>query len=87
MRRSSPKRSASRRAGWLALTIDSTTKNELGYRLLHTSPVYVEVAGKKVFDVAAGEAMLKQIEVGHAAIQKTGQFSNAKAGQELLAVL
>ena len=30
--------------------------------------------------------MLKQIEVGHAAIQKQGQFSNAKAGQELLAL-
>lgn len=74
-------------SGWFATRIESTTKNELGYQLFaHTSPVYVEVGGKRVFDVEAAEAMLKQIEEGQSAIQKQGVFSDPEAGQKLLAM-
>lgn len=74
-------------SGWFALRIESKTMNELGYQLFaHTSPVYVEVGGKAVFEVTAAEALLKQIEEGQGAIQKQAQFSNPEAGQRLLAL-
>ena len=73
--------------GWFAARVESTTKNELGYQLFaHTSPVYVEVAGKPMFDVVSAEALLKQIEEGQAAIGKQGTFSEPPAGQKLLAL-
>lgn len=74
-------------SGWFAVRIESTTKNELGYKLFaHTSPVYVELGGKSIFDVAAADALLKQIEEGQGAIQKQAQFSDPEAGQRLLAL-
>lgn len=74
-------------SGWFAVRIESKTINELGYQLLaHTSPVYVEVAGKPMFDVAAAEGLLKQIEEGQSAIGKQGFFSDPAAKQQLLAL-
>lgn len=74
-------------SGWFAVRIESTTKNELGYQLFaHTSPVYVEMAGKSVFDVDAAQALLKQVEEGHAAIEKQAKFSEAATGTKLLAL-
>lgn len=71
--------------GWFAVRIASTTMNELGYQLFaHTSPVYVELAGKTIFDADSAQALLKQIEEGQAAIAKQGQFSSPRARQELL---
>jgi hypothetical protein len=73
--------------GWFASRVVSTTKNELGYELFaHTSPVYVEMAGKTIFDVEAAQALLKQIEEGHASIQKQATFSDPAAGRKLLAL-
>ena len=67
--------------GWFAVRIESTTKNELGQVLFaHSSPVYVEFAGKAAFDVEAAEALLKQVEEGQAAIAEQGKFSDPEAG-------
>jgi hypothetical protein len=72
-------------SGWFAVRIESKTINELGYQLFaHTSPVYIEVAGKPIFDVVAAEGLLKQIEEGQAAIGKQGFFSDQTAKQQLL---
>src|SRR5439155_10421459 len=72
-------------AGWFAARILSTTTNELGYQLFaHTSPVYIELAGKTIFDADSAQALLRQIEEGQAAIAKQGQFSSPQARQELL---
>jgi hypothetical protein len=74
-------------SGWFAVRIASTTKNELGYELFaHTSPVYVEVAGRPMFDVDAAHALLQQIESGQAAIEKQGKFSGPAAGTKLFAL-
>lgn len=74
-------------SGWFAVRIDSTTKNELGYQLFaHTSPVYVQLGGKTIFDGAAADALQKQIEEGRAAIEKQALFSNPQAGKKLLAL-
>jgi hypothetical protein len=74
-------------SGWFATRIESATKNELGYQLFaHTSPVYVELAGGKIFDVDAAQALLKQIEDGQAAIQKQGKFSDPETERNLLAL-
>jgi len=71
--------------GWFAVRIVSTTMNELGYQLFaHTSPIYVELAGKTIFDADSAQALLRQIEEGQAAISKQGQFSSPQARQELL---
>jgi hypothetical protein len=73
--------------GWFAARIDSTTKNELDYVLFgHTSPVYVDVAGKRVFDVDAARALLKYVEEGHAAIRAQGRFPSPDAETALLAL-
>src|SRR5262249_50737072 len=45
---------------WFAARIDSTARNELDGRLFaHTSPVYVALAGRRVFDVEAARLMLR----------------------------
>jgi len=50
----------------------------------HTSPIYVELAGKTIFDADSAQALVKQIEEGQAAISKQGQFSSPQARQDLL---
>ncbi len=71
--------------GWFAARIQSTTINELGYQLFaHTSPIYIEFADRNIFDIAASETLLKQIEEGQAAIQKQGKFSSHQAERDLL---
>lgn len=73
--------------GWLALHIESTAKNEFGQPLFaQSSPVYVDVAGKRVFDVAAAEQLLRQIEEGRAAIRARANFSTAGARDNLLSL-
>jgi hypothetical protein len=71
--------------GWLAACIASPTKNELGHQLFaHTSPVYLDYAGKRPFDIQAAEALLKQIEDGHALIAAQAKFSTDAAKAEVL---
>ncbi len=72
---------------WFAVRIDSTTKNELDHVLFaHSSPVYVALAGKGVFDVEAARGLLKQVEEGQAAIRAQGRFSNDQAADKLLSL-
>jgi hypothetical protein len=73
--------------GWFAARIDSATKNEFGHVLYaHTSPVSVEFAGKRVFDVEAARGLLKLVEEGQAEIRKRGRFSSDQARDKLLAL-
>jgi hypothetical protein len=71
--------------GWFAARIDSTIKNELGHVLFaHTSPIYVDYAGKRTFDITSAEALLKQVEDGQALIAGQGKFSTDAAKTQLL---
>jgi hypothetical protein len=73
--------------GWLAIRIAATAKNELGGTLYaHTSPVYVDLAGRRVFDLDAAQALLRQIEEGRAAIQARGRFSSPAAAARMVAL-
>src|SRR5262249_43303648 len=48
---------------WFAARIDSTTKNEFDAALYaHTSPVYVDFDGKRVFDVEVARLLLQRLE-------------------------
>src|SRR5262249_46413442 len=48
---------------WFAVRIDTQKKNELDRRLYaHSSPVYVDLAGKRVFEVESARVLLKQLE-------------------------
>jgi hypothetical protein len=71
--------------GWFAARIDSTAKNELDRPLYaHTSPVYVEYAGKRILDVDAARGLLEQIEEAAAAIQGKGRFTSPQARDGVL---
>lgn len=73
------------KGGWLALRISSDTKNELGQPLFaHTSPVYVDLEGKKCFEVESAKALMRQVEEGIAAIRAEGKFSTPQAQKDLL---
>lgn len=62
---------------WFAVRIDGTTKNELDRPLYaHSSPVYVDIAGRRVFDVEAARGLLTLIEEGQEAIRAQGSFSS-----------
>jgi hypothetical protein len=73
--------------GWCALRIESTTKNELGQTLFaHTSPVYVELEGKRRFDIDAALALLRDIEESQASIRSHATFSSEEARRPVLAL-
>jgi hypothetical protein len=73
--------------GWFALRIDSTTKNELGQPLFaHTSPIYVDYQGRRLFDPEAALALLRQVEEGQAAIREQGAFSSDESRRRILAL-
>jgi hypothetical protein len=72
---------------WFAVRIDSDAKNEFAKTLFaHTSPVYVNVKGRGVFDVVEAIALLKQVEEGQATIRAKGRFSSEDASKKLLAL-
>lgn len=73
--------------GWLAVRIESQTKNELGQPLFaHTSPVYLDMGGRRAFDINAAEALLRQVEEGRAAVHAKGRFSSREAEEKVLAL-
>jgi hypothetical protein len=73
--------------GWFAVRIDSRTTNELGQRLFaHTSPVWVDIGGKRIFDVEAAQALVRQVEEGQAEIRAKGKFSSPQARESILAI-
>lgn len=73
--------------GWLALRINAQTQNELDKQLYaHTSPIYVDVEGRQVFDVESARVLLRQIEEGQSEIRARGKFSNPQALAQVLTV-
>ncbi|HEV3145571.1 MAG TPA: CehA/McbA family metallohydrolase, partial [Gemmataceae bacterium] len=72
---------------WLAVRIESDNKNELGQQLFaHSSPLYVEMAGQRLFDVESARTLLKQMEESRDDIRARGRFSNDSARAKLLGV-
>lgn len=73
--------------GWLAARIRSTHSNELDQQLFaHTSPVYVELAGKRAFDLNAAGDLLRRVEEARGEISQRGRFSSTGARDRLLEV-
>jgi hypothetical protein len=74
-------------SAWFAARIDSITKNELDRQLYaHTSPIYVDVAGKRVFDIEAARALQKQMEDAVSEIRANGKFGDHAARDKILAI-
>lgn len=72
---------------WFALRIDATKQNELERVLYaHSSPVYVNMAGRDVFDLEAANGLLMLVEKGHADIKAKGNFSDDAARGKVLAL-
>jgi hypothetical protein len=72
---------------WFAARIDATTKNELDRQLYaHTSPVYVDFAGKRVFDIEAARALQKLMEEAGTEIRAKGKFGDDAAREQILAI-
>ncbi|MEO2048523.1 MAG: CehA/McbA family metallohydrolase [Pirellulales bacterium] len=64
--------------GWVALRIPPDVgKNEFGQdQFAHTSPVYMEMDGKRIFRVEIAKALIEEIEGNMALINKQGNFAN-----------
>jgi hypothetical protein len=72
---------------WFAVRIDAKSKNELDRPLYaHSSPVYVDLDGKRVFDVESARSLLRQLEEARDTIRKRGQFSTPQARDKVLAL-
>jgi hypothetical protein len=72
---------------WFAARIDSSAKNELDRQLFaHTSPVYVDFAGKRVFDVDAARLTLRRMEEARDEIRSRGKFGDDAARDKILAI-
>jgi hypothetical protein len=72
---------------WFAARVDSTAKNEFDRQLFaHTSPVYVDFAGKRVFDVEAARLMLRRMEEAKEEIRARGKFPDNAARDKILAI-
>jgi len=70
---------------WFAVRIDATSRNELDQKLFaHTAPVYVDLDGKRVFDVESARALLKQLEEAKTDIRAKGRFSSDDARDRVL---
>lgn len=61
--------------------------NELGQALFaHTSPIYVRVGGRDVFDAAIAEELLQSVERNRATIASRAHFADEEERQRVLAV-
>ena len=70
---------------WFAVRIDATSRNELDQKLFaHSAPVYIDLGGKRVFDLESVRALLKQLEEAKADIRAKGRFSNDAARNQVL---
>jgi hypothetical protein len=74
--------------GWYALRIPlEQGKNELDQKLFaHTSPIYVDFQGRRVFDLAAAEACRSELERALDEIPKQGKFADDAERERVLAV-
>jgi hypothetical protein len=72
---------------WFAVRIDAQAKNEFGRQLFaHSSPVYVDLAGKRAFEVESARGLQKELEEAREAIRKRGHFSTPGARDKVLAL-
>jgi hypothetical protein len=72
---------------WFAARIDSSAKNELDRQLFaHTSPVYVDFAGQRVFDVETGRLLLKRLEQAKEEIRARGKFGDDSARDKIIVI-
>ena len=74
--------------GWVALRIPlDTGPTELGRRLFaHTSPIYVEVAGQRLFDQQVAREMIDEIKNSMKVINDRGVFATAIERERVMAV-
>ena len=72
---------------WFTARIDTEHKNELDKQLFaHTSPIYVDFKGKRVFDVETARVLLREMEEARDAIKARGKFNADAARDQLLAI-
>jgi hypothetical protein len=71
--------------GWFALRIPPNAgRSELGHPLFaHTSPIYVELGGQRIFRAEVAQDMITQLEQQLPRIEKEGTFANAKERMEI----
>lgn len=75
------------RPSWFAARIESQTKNEFDRQLYaHTSPVYIDFAGQRPFDVETARTLLRSLEEAQAEIRARGKFSSPEATERILTV-
>jgi len=74
-------------AAWFAVRIESQTRNEFERALYaHTSPVYVDFAGQRVFSLDAARGLLRQLEQAQEDIRARGQFSSPETRDKVLGI-
>lgn len=70
---------------WFAVRIDGNERNEFEQKLFaHSSPVYVDLRAKRVFDVEAARTLLRQLEEARYDVRARGRFSNEAARAKML---
>jgi hypothetical protein len=73
--------------GWLAVRIESRSRNELDRVLFaHSSPVWIDLNGRRIFDVESARALLRQIEEAQADIRARGLFSSKETAARVNAL-
>ncbi len=86
-------------SGWIALRLPPqpikddpelaapVPLNELGQPLFaHTSPVYVEVAGRRIFDRVVAQSLVTEMEQSLVMIDKEGQFADPEEKSRVTSV-
>ena len=80
-------------SGWLALRVAKSelakdaAKSELGKDLFaHTSPIYVDIAGRKLFRAETARELIAEMEASMAAIIEKGTFANDAERESVLEV-
>jgi hypothetical protein len=72
---------------WIALRIPGTGKNELDHPLFaHTSPVYVDMNGRGVFDPDVARDLIRDMEQAMVTIQEQGVFDSEAEKDSVLSV-
>ena len=76
------------RPGWVALRIPwENNENELGHPLrAHTSPVYIELAGKRIFEPEVARELIAEMEEGIKTIEAKATFANDRERRAVLNV-
>ena len=72
--------------GWIALRVatGSDDLNEMGEPIFgHTSPIYVDYAGQKLFRFDAAQSMITSLETGLRSIEAAAKFANDSQRDEV----